>query len=56
MLGETARACVERYDGDLRRLREAAGREPERERELLQEFKGIGGVGADIFRREAQVA
>lgn len=56
ILGDAARQCVERYDGDLRELREAAERDPARERELLQEFKGIGPVGADIFLREAQVA
>lgn len=47
---------LERYGGDLRRLREAAEHDPQRERELLQEFKGIGAVGADIFFREAQLA
>ena len=53
-LGYTAALLVERYGGDLRRLREAAGRQPERERELLKEFKGIGDVGCDIFFRDAQ--
>lgn len=43
-------------DGDLRKLREAAERDPQRERKLLKEFKGIGDVGVDIFFREAQVA
>ncbi|MDA8164493.1 MAG: hypothetical protein M0017_05620 [Desulfobacteraceae bacterium] len=55
MLGETAGLLLARYGGDLRRLRDAAGREPARERQLLMEFKGIGEVGADIFFREAQV-
>ncbi len=56
MLGDTAQLLLDRYGGDLRKLREEADREPERERELLKEFKGIGDVGADIFYREAQVA
>jgi endonuclease III len=56
MLGETAKLLLDRYKGDLRKLREAAGREPVRERELLKEFKGIGDVGVDIFFREVQAA
>ncbi len=54
MLGDDARMVNERYGGDLRRLRERADRDPGRELSLLQEFKGIGPVGADIFAREAQ--
>ncbi len=54
-LGEDAALVNERYGGDLRKLRERAGRNPERELALLQEFKGIGPVGADIFAREAQL-
>ena len=56
MLGDTCTLLLERYRGDLRRLREQAGRDPRRERALLKEFKGIGDVGVDIFFREAQVA
>lgn len=56
MLGEDAEILLERYDGDLRKLRDKAGREPEEERKLLKEFKGIGDVGADIFMRETQTA
>jgi endonuclease III len=56
MLGETAGALVEKYGGDLRRLRDAAERDPERERRLLKEFKGVADVGVDIFFREVQVA
>lgn len=55
-LGELVDHLLEAYGGDLRRLREQAERDPGRERELLQEFKGIGPVGADIFLREAQPA
>jgi hypothetical protein len=56
MLGDTCALAMERYRGDLRRLREEAERDPRRERALLKEFKGLGDVGADIFFREAQVA
>ena len=54
MLGETAEYVLNTYGGDLRRLRAAAGRDVGRERKLLQEHKGIGPVGADIFLREVQ--
>lgn len=56
MLGDTAELVLERWHGDLRELRDEAGREPSRERSLVQECSGIGPVGADIFCREAQVA
>ena len=56
MLADTADYLVAEYDGDLRKLRARAERDPERERELLKEFKGIGDVGAGIFLREVQVA
>ena len=54
MLGETAQLLLDRYGGDLRRLRADAGRDPRAERRLLKQFKGIGDVGVDIFFREAQ--
>ncbi len=54
MLGDTCEILLDRYGGDLRRLREEAGCEPEHERSLLKELKGIGDVGVDIFFREAQ--
>lgn len=56
MLGDTAELVLDRYKGDLRKLREHAGCEPRAERRLLKECKGIGDVGADIFMREAQAA
>jgi hypothetical protein len=56
MLGDTAELLIELYGGDLRRLRERAGHDPVAERRLLQEFKGIGAMGAAIFCREAQSA
>jgi hypothetical protein len=56
MLGDTASMLIDKYGGDLRKLRAAAGHAPERERVLLKECKGIGEVGADIFGHEAQIA
>ncbi len=56
MLGDTCEILLDRYRGDLRRLREEAEREPKRERSLLKELKGIGDVGVDIFFRETQSA
>ncbi|MFJ9442196.1 endonuclease [Kitasatospora sp. NPDC101235] len=53
-LGQGAELLLDRWHGDLRRLREEAGGEPERIGELLREFPRIGPVGAGIFRREAQ--
>ena len=53
-LGATADLLLERYQGDLRKLRETAERQSARERKLLKEFKGIGDGGCDIFFREAQ--
>jgi len=55
-LGETAQALRDEYGGDLRKLRKAAGEDPEEERRRLKAFKGLGDVGVDIFFREAQVA
>ena len=54
-LAETSALLLEKYGGDLRKLRAAAGQNPARERELLRECKGIGEVGVDIFFREAQL-
>lgn len=56
MLGELAEAVEDDYRGDLRRLRDAADRDPDAERRLLKRFKGLGDVGVDIFFREVQVA
>ncbi|EST35717.1 hypothetical protein [Streptomyces roseochromogenus] len=49
MLGKGAELLLERYDGDLRRLRE----EPDPKRALL-DIPGIGPTGADIFLRDVQ--
>jgi hypothetical protein len=56
MLAETSDLLLKCYNGELRKLREAAQRDPARERKLLMECKGIGEVGADIFLREVQTA
>ncbi|MEX0762853.1 MAG: hypothetical protein WD208_00750 [Dehalococcoidia bacterium] len=55
-LGETSALILDRWDGDLRNLREEAEHDPQAERRLLKECKGIGDVGVDIFFREVQVA
>ncbi len=54
MLGDLARTVVERYRGDLRRLRSAAGYDPARERALLTALPGVDAQVADLFLREAQ--
>ncbi|MFI7689186.1 endonuclease [Nonomuraea sp. NPDC049655] len=54
MLGRGAELLLDRWKGDLRRLRDEAGGDPGRIGELLREFPGIGPTGADIFLREVQ--
>ncbi|MEV5986490.1 endonuclease [Streptomyces sp. NPDC052051] len=49
MLGKGAELLLDRYDGDLRRLRE----EPD-PRQALLDIPGIGPTGADIFLRDVQ--
>ena len=56
MLGDTADLLMNRYRGDLRRLRQEARQDPDDEKKRLKECKGIGEVGAAIFMREAQAA
>jgi hypothetical protein len=53
-LGDGAALVLDRYRGDLRRLRARASGEPEKLRGLLQEVPRIGPVGAGVFCREAQ--
>jgi hypothetical protein len=55
-IADSTAMLLDRYGGDLRRLREEAGHDPARERMLVKQFKGIGDVGADIFFREVQGA
>lgn len=54
MLGEAAAQVSERWHGDLRRMRDAAGGDARRIEKLLIEFPGIGPIGASIFLREVQ--
>ena len=54
MLGDTSELLIGKYNGDLRKLRDEAERDVKREHQLLQQFSGIGPVGADIFLREVQ--
>ncbi|NUS95020.1 MAG: endonuclease [Nocardia sp.] len=53
-LGEAATTAIEKYHGDLRKLAEEAGHDTGRAAELIQQFKGIGPTGGDIFLREVQ--
>jgi len=53
-LGEGAELVVNEYHGDLRQLRDRAGGDVRKLRQLLQQVPRIGPVGADIFCREAQ--
>ena len=55
-LGEVAETVLDEYRGDLRRLRDAAERDPKEEQKLLKKIKGLGNVGVSIFCREAQDA
>ena len=50
-----AGAVSETWAGDLRRLREEAGQDPERERRLLTDLPGVDADAADVFLREVQV-
>ncbi|WP_030606401.1 endonuclease [Streptomyces sclerotialus] len=53
-LGDGAQLLLDDYQGDLRKLRDEAGGDVGRLRELLQKVPGLGPAGADIFLREAQ--
>ncbi|MGB7509135.1 MAG: endonuclease [Mycobacterium sp.] len=53
-LVDIATAVRDDYDGDLRSLASRADHDVEQATKLLQEFKGIGDTGADIFLREVQ--
>jgi hypothetical protein len=54
MLGRGAELLIDRWDGDLRKLRSEAKGDARHIGELLTEFPGIGPSGADIFLREVQ--
>ncbi|MFE2109281.1 endonuclease [Kitasatospora sp. NPDC059463] len=53
-LGRGADLLLDRWHGDLRRLRDEAGGDPARIAGLLRAFPRIGPVGSGIFCREAQ--
>ncbi|MBF9131939.1 hypothetical protein I0C86_23670 [Plantactinospora sp. S1510] len=53
-LGSLAGVLVERYQGDLRRLRAAARYAPARERTLLRELPGVDVEVVELFLREVQ--
>ncbi|MFF8606682.1 endonuclease [Streptomyces sp. NPDC015346] len=53
-LGEEAELLLEKYGGDLRRMRKAADGDVEALRSALREMPGVGPAGADIFLREVQ--
>ncbi|MBA2116429.1 hypothetical protein [Bremerella alba] len=53
-LGQTADFLLKRYYGDLRQLRAEARHDVGQEKRLLQQFQGVGPVGAEIFLREVQ--
>lgn len=55
-LGDAAEHLLDRWGGDLRRLRDEADRDPAVEHRLLRTIKGIGPVGATVFQREVQGA
>lgn len=54
LLPELAQTVLTRYRGDLRRLARAAEEDARRAAALLQEFPGIGPIGAAVFLREVQ--
>ena len=54
LLAAAAQLCLDRWGGDLRRLRREADGDRRRLQSLLTEFPGIGPTGADIFTREVQ--
>ncbi|QCQ91289.1 endonuclease [Rhodococcus sp. SGAir0479] len=53
-LRKAAERVRDEYDGDLRGLAERSGHDEKAAARLLQEFDGIGPVGAEIFLREVQ--
>ncbi|MDA3630922.1 endonuclease [Saccharopolyspora sp. WRP15-2] len=54
-LGKGAQLLIDRYHGDLRRMRAKADGDLDVLRELLTEVPRIGPVGADVFCREVQL-
>ncbi len=54
-LAEATRLVLDRYDGDLQQLRDAAGGDAGRLRDLLREILGMDDAGRTVFLREAQM-
>jgi hypothetical protein len=55
LLGEATAAVTQKYDGDLRNLREAAHGNGDRIGALLRELPGMDDAGYAVFVREAQM-
>eukprot|EP00891_Asterochloris_glomerata_P004443 jgi/Astpho2/4443/Aster-x1242 len=55
-LTSTSKVILDKYEGNLDNLRKAADHKPEKELELIREFKGFGPMAVNIFAREAQAA
>ncbi|WP_270374778.1 hypothetical protein [Marinicauda sp. Alg238-R41] len=53
-LREMSAQLLDAYDGDLRKLRKAAGQHPGQAIKRLKKFDGISKSGASIFCREVQ--
>lgn len=54
-LGKGAHLLLDRYHGDLRRMRAKADGDLDELRDLLTEVPNLSPVGADVFCREAQL-
>lgn len=54
-LGAATRYVLDTYDGDLQRLRAAAGGDGDRLRGLLDDIPGMHATGRVVFLREAQM-
>ncbi|GAA2630172.1 endonuclease [Streptomyces vastus] len=55
MLGEGAELLLDRWGGDLRRMRDEADGDLDELRSLLGEIPALGPAGVDIFLREVQL-
>lgn len=53
-LGDLAQTVVDRYRGDLRRLRVGARYQPARERQLLAALPAVDDLVVDLFLRDTQ--
>src|SRR5699024_8814627 len=53
-LDDAAALLIDRWSGDLRRVRDEGEADSSRLSSLLQEFTGIGQTGAHVFLREVQ--